>query len=140
MNSNLNFKKFKNHPLCSKGQLKKHPTTLKCNNIIWFIPWTFFQILAWKLNTKSWHWPFMIILGWNYTNWKMKFGMKEKVRLHAKIGWIRKNIYVYYKHKHFDHTSMGHIFLHVVTSNVFFFINYECIALFLKFSLDLLYF
>jgi hypothetical protein len=77
----------------------------------------------------------MIILGWNYT-----FGMKQKVRLHAKIGWIRKKIYVYYKHKHFDHTSMGHILLHVVTSNVFFIINYECIALFLKFSLNVLYF
>jgi hypothetical protein len=27
---------------------------------------------------------------------------------------------------------MGHILLHVVTSNVFFILNYECITLFLK--------
>jgi hypothetical protein len=70
----------------------------------------------------------------------MKFGMKEKLRLHAKIGWIRKSIYVYYKHKHFDHTSMGCILLHVVTSNLFFILNYECITLFLKNKIHLLYF
>jgi hypothetical protein len=70
----------------------------------------------------------------------MKFEMKQKVSLHAKIGWIRKNSYVYYKNKDFDHTSMCHILLHVVTSNVFFILNYGCIALFLNFSLDFIVF
>ncbi len=63
----------------------------------------------------------------------MKFGTKEKARLNAQIGWIRKNIYGHYKHNRFGHTPMDHILLHVAAFKCIFCYLVECIALFLNF-------